>query len=68
MRILIFNGIMDYYFHVKWHYMTRLTLGICLRCSLKSSVRPPSPIDVKKLIENLVFLGLSLGNIPEKAS
>ena len=29
-------------------------------------VRPPRPIVVKKLIANLVFLGLSLGSIPSK--
>jgi len=27
---------------------------------------PPSPIEVKKLIEKRVFLGLSLGNRPSK--
>jgi len=30
-------------------------------------VSPPSPIDVKKFIENLVFLGLSLGKSPSNA-
>ena len=31
-------------------------------------VKPPRPIRVKKLIENLAFLGLSLGNKPLNAS
>lgn len=38
------------------------------RCSRSSSVKPPKPIDVKKLIENRVFLGLSLGKSPAKCS
>jgi hypothetical protein len=31
--------------------------GCFFKCSRNSSVSPPSPIDVKKLIANLVFLG-----------
>jgi len=31
-------------------------------------VRPPRPIDVKKLMEKRVFLGLSRGNSPRKCS
>jgi len=37
-----------------------------LPAPLMTYVRPPSPIDVKKLIANLVFLGWSLGIIPSK--
>ena len=37
-----------------------------LRCSLRSSVSTPRPIEVKKLIEKRVFRGLSFGNSPEK--
>lgn len=37
-------------------------------CSRSSSVSPPRPMDVKKLIANLVFFGLSRGNIPENDS
>jgi len=37
--------------------------GWDFKCSLNSSVRPPNPIEVKKLIANLVFFGLSLGRI-----
>jgi len=29
-------------------------------------VRPPRPMEVKKLMENRVFLGLSRGNNPSK--
>lgn len=36
-------------------------------CSRSSSVNPPRPMDVKKLIANLVFFGLSRGNSPENA-
>jgi len=43
-------------------------LGIAFKWSLKSSVRPPKPIDVKKLMANLVFLGSSRGKSPSKAS
>jgi len=35
-----------------------------LPAPLMTYVRPPSPIDVKKLMANLVFLGWSLGIIP----
>lgn len=37
--------------------------GARLRCSRMFSVIAPKPIEVKKLIENLVFLGLSIGNM-----
>ena len=43
-----------------------IILGAFLRCSRSCSVRPPRPIEVKKLMANLVFLGLSLGNNPVK--
>jgi len=33
---------------------------------LNTYVIPPSPIDVKKLMANLVLRGSSLGNIPSK--
>jgi len=42
--------------------------GLDFRCSLKSSVNPPKPIDVKKFIENLVLAGSSLGKSPSNAS
>ena len=42
--------------------------GIFFKYSRKFSVMPPSPMDVKKLIENRVFLGLSLGKIDSKES
>lgn len=35
---------------------------------MNTYVRPPKPIEVKKLIANRVFLGLSLGNNPVNAS
>jgi hypothetical protein len=38
-----------------------------LRCSRRSSVRPPRPMAVKKLIAKRVFFGLSRGKIPVKA-
>lgn len=41
--------------------------GTEAKCSLKSSVSPPRPIEVKKLIANRVFLGLSRGKSPSKA-
>ena len=44
------------------------TLGALFKCSLKSSVRAPRPIDVKKLIEKRVLRGLSRGNRPWKNS
>ncbi|KAL1784786.1 pre-mRNA-splicing factor CWC22-like [Sigmodon hispidus] len=40
---------------------------ICIfRCSRGSSVRPPRPMEVKKLMANRVFRGLSPGNSPSK--
>lgn len=36
--------------------------------SRRSSVRPPRPHDVKKLMANLVLRGLSLGKRPSKAA
>jgi hypothetical protein len=42
--------------------------GAFFRCSLNPSVSPPNPMDVKKLMANRVFLGLSLGNMPENTS
>jgi hypothetical protein len=42
--------------------------GAFFKCSRSPSVNPPNPMEVKKLIANLVFLGLSLGNNPEKIS
>ena len=44
------------------------SLGTFLRCSLRPSVNPPRPIEVKKLIANLVSLALSRGNSPLKTS
>lgn len=43
----------------------RLTIiaGAFFKCSRIPSVTAPNPILVKKLMENLVFLGLSMGNI-----
>lgn len=35
---------------------------------MNAYVRPPKPIEVKKFMENLVFLGLSLGKIPSNAT
>ena len=37
------------------------------KITMTTNVSPPRPIDVKKLIENRVFLGLSLGIKPSKA-
>ena len=34
--------------------------------SRNSSVKPPRPIDVKKLMAKRVFLGLSFGKMPSK--
>ena len=34
------------------------------RIIMNTDVTPPRPIAVKKLMENLVFLGLSRGKIP----
>ena len=42
--------------------------GIFFRYSRRFSVRPPSPIDVKKLMQNRVFLGLSFGNMDSNES
>lgn len=39
-----------------------------MKLSLVTYVNPPKPIEVKKLIENLVFLGLSRGKTPSKYS
>lgn len=41
----------------------------CFRSNMSISVTyvsPPRPMVVKKLMENLVFLGLSLGKSPSK--
>lgn len=43
-----------------------LTFGAVFKCSLKSAVKPPKPIEVKKLMANLVFFGSSRGNSPSK--
>jgi hypothetical protein len=43
-------------------------LGAFFKCSLNPSVKPPNPIEVKKLMAKRVFLGLSLGKSPEKTS
>ena len=45
-----------------------MRLGMFFRYSLRFSVMPPRPMDVKKLIANLVFFGLSLGNIDSSDS
>lgn len=45
-----------------------IKLSIFFRYSLKVSVVPPKPIDVKKLTANLVFFGLSLGKMESKDS
>lgn len=42
--------------------------GMFFKYSRRFSVIPPSPIEVKKLMENLVFLGLSFGKIDSKES
>lgn len=47
-------------------FCAMIIFGAFLRCSRRSSVNPPSPIDVKKLIANLVFLGRSFGKRPKK--
>jgi len=36
--------------------------------TISTHVSPPKPIDVKKLIANRVFLGLSRGNKPSNAN
>jgi hypothetical protein len=40
--------------------------GMFFKYSLRLSVIPPRPMDVKKLIENLVFFGWSFGKIDSK--
>jgi hypothetical protein len=52
--------------HVIHHY-NRTTI-IWNKNIFYTYVNPPSPIDVKKLIENRVFFGLSRGKIPAKYS
>lgn len=42
--------------------------GMFFRYSRKLSVRPPRPIEVKKLMANRVFLGLSFGKMPSNES
>lgn len=42
--------------------------GMFFKCSRRLSVIPPRPIDVKKLMANLVFFGWSLGNIESNES
>lgn len=44
------------------------SFGAFFRCSLSPSVKPPRPIDVKKLIAKRVFLALSVGKRPENTS
>jgi hypothetical protein len=39
-------------------------LGAFFKCSRRASVKPPSPMEVKKLIAKRVFLKLSVGNSP----
>jgi len=41
--------------------------GAAAWCARRSSVRPPRPMEVKKLIANRVFFGISFGNKPPKA-
>ena len=43
-------------------------MGVALSICVGTNVSPPKPIDVKKLIANLVFLGLSRGSIPSNAA
>ena len=45
-----------------------IIFGMFFRCSRSSSVKPPRPMEVKKLMANLVFFGVSLGIIPWKYS
>jgi len=47
-------------------FCSMIRFGAVRRCSLSSSVRPPRPIEVKKLIAKRVFLGLSFGKSPLK--
>jgi len=44
-----------------WRQLFKLS-----RSTKLTHVRPPRPMEVKKLIENRVFLGLSRGNNPSK--
>ena len=48
------------------YFFSNNNFGASLRNCLRSSVRAPKPILVKKLIENLAFCTLSLGNTPER--
>ncbi|KAG5010621.1 hypothetical protein GYH30_018976 [Glycine max] len=47
---------------------SRLRRGISFKYSRRFSVRPPRPMDVKKLMQNRVFFGLSFGNMDSKDS
>ena len=47
-------------------FWATMTLGVFFRCSRSSSVNPPRPMEVKKLMANRVLRGLSLGNRPSK--
>uniref|UniRef100_A0A1B0ABG1 RAB3GAP2_C domain-containing protein n=1 Tax=Glossina pallidipes TaxID=7398 RepID=A0A1B0ABG1_GLOPL len=49
-------------------FMAGTDLGAFFRNCLNSSVKPPKPMEVKKLIENRVFRGLSFGKTPAKLS
>ena len=51
-----------------WVLFVMIIFGAFFKCSRKSSVMPPNPMDVKKLIANRVFRGLSLGKMPLKIS
>lgn len=42
--------------------------GMFFKYSLRFSVMPPSPIEVKKLIANLMFFGVSLGKMDSNES
>jgi hypothetical protein len=44
------------------------SLGASLRCFRSASVRPPRPMDVKKLMEKRVSRGFSRGKRPAKTS
>ena len=48
------------------YFFSNNNFGASLRNCLRSSVRAPRPILVKKLIENLAFCTLSLGNTPAR--
>ena len=45
-----------------------MSRGMFFRYSLRFSVMPPRPMEVKKLIANLVFFGLSLGKMDSSDS